>query len=60
MCDSLNPLYIWCDVVFCPLLSECEEVVKAFHSVFWEIVHSKQTDSLRVGHPVNQGQALKG
>lgn len=52
-------LYVRRDVIFCPLLSECEQVVEALQRVLWEILHPQQGDGLWTGGAVHQGDALK-
>ena len=53
-------LYVWCDVILCPFLSECEEVVKALQRILGEILHPQQANGLWSGGAVHQGDALKG
>lgn len=57
--DGWHLLYVWRDVVFCPFLSECEEVVEALQRVLWEILHPQQADGLWTGGAVHQGDALE-
>jgi len=54
-----HSLYVWCDVLFCPFLSECEEVVEALRRVLWEILHLEQTDGFWAGGAVHQCDSLK-
>ena len=52
-------LYVWRDVIFCPFLSEREEVVEALERVLWEILHAQQADGLWTGGAVQQGDTLE-
>lgn len=54
-----NLLYVRRDVILCPFLPECEEVVEALQRVLREILHSQQADGLRAGGVVHQGDALE-
>lgn len=57
--SEMTLLYIRCDVLLCPFLSECEEVVETFQRVLWEILDTQQADGLWTGGAVQQGDTLQ-
>lgn len=54
-----HQLYVWRDVLFCPFLSECEEMVESLQRVLWEVFHPQQADGLWTRGAVHQGDALE-